>query len=49
MPAGVLNIVHGLGGKVGAAITSHPGIKAITFTGGTSTGADIARSRCSDV
>ncbi|MBN8639974.1 MAG: aldehyde dehydrogenase family protein, partial [Anaerolineae bacterium] len=43
MPAGVLNIVHGLGGKVGAAITSHPGIKAITFTGGTSTGADIAR------
>jgi len=43
MPAGVLNIVHGLGGKVGAAIIYHPGIKAITFTGGTSTGADIAR------
>jgi len=43
MPAGVLNIVHGLGGKVGSAITSHTGIKAITFTGGTSTGAEIAR------
>jgi aminomuconate-semialdehyde/2-hydroxymuconate-6-semialdehyde dehydrogenase len=42
-PAGVLNIVHGLGPKVGAAITAHPGIKAISFTGGTRTGAEIAR------
>ena len=42
MPAGVLNIVHGYGQKVGRAITSHPAIKAITFTGGTKTGADIA-------
>ncbi len=40
---GVLNIVHGLGSKVGSAITSHQGIKAITFTGGTSTGREIAR------
>ena len=43
MPPGVLNIVHGLGPKVGAAITAHPGIPAITFTGGTRTGAEIAR------
>lgn len=43
MPEGVLNIVHGLGAKVGSAISSHPGIKAITFTGGTKTGAEIAR------
>lgn len=43
LPAGVLNIVHGLGGKVGSAITIHPDIKAISFTGGTSTGAEIAR------
>jgi len=43
LPAGVLNIVHGLGTKVGAVITSHPEIKAITFTGGTSTGKEIAR------
>lgn len=28
--------------KVGRAITAHPKIKAITFTGGTKTGADIA-------
>lgn len=43
LPAGVLNIVHGLGNKVGAAIVSHPLVKAISFTGGTATGATIAR------
>lgn len=43
LPAGVLNIVHGLGPKVGAAIAAHPAITAITFTGGTKTGAEIAR------
>ena len=43
LPAGVLNIVQGLGNKVGAAIVSHPLVKAISFTGGTATGATIAR------
>jgi aminomuconate-semialdehyde/2-hydroxymuconate-6-semialdehyde dehydrogenase len=43
LPAGVLNIVHGYGYKAGAAIVAHPKIKAISFTGGTKTGADIAR------
>ncbi len=43
MPAGVLNIVHGLGQKVGAAISEHPDIPMISFTGGTQTGATIAR------
>jgi aminomuconate-semialdehyde/2-hydroxymuconate-6-semialdehyde dehydrogenase len=38
----VLNIIHGLGPKVGNAIVSHPNIKAISFTGGTSTGKHIA-------
>ncbi|HAX50236.1 MAG TPA: aldehyde dehydrogenase [Ignavibacteria bacterium] len=42
LPEGVLNIVHGYGHKVGRAITTHPKIKAITFTGGTKTGSDIA-------
>ncbi len=42
LPAGVLNIVHGLGHKVGDAMTKHPKIKAISFTGGTKTGATIA-------
>lgn len=44
LPAGVLNIVHGLGGKCGQAIVEHPEIKAISFTGGTVTGAAIAAS-----
>lgn len=43
LPNGVLNIVHGLGPKVGAALTSHPNIPVISFTGGTKTGAEIAR------
>jgi aminomuconate-semialdehyde/2-hydroxymuconate-6-semialdehyde dehydrogenase len=44
LPAGVLNIVHGLGPKVGAAIVAHRDVKAISFTGGTKTGEDIART-----
>jgi aminomuconate-semialdehyde/2-hydroxymuconate-6-semialdehyde dehydrogenase len=43
LPPGVLNIVHGLGPKVGAAIIAHPRTSAISFTGGTKTGAEIAR------
>ena len=43
LPKGVLNIVHGYGHKVGAAITAHPNIPLISFTGGTKTGAEIAR------
>jgi aminomuconate-semialdehyde/2-hydroxymuconate-6-semialdehyde dehydrogenase len=44
MPAGVLNIVHGLGGSAGDAIVKHKKIKAISFTGGTKTGEYIART-----
>ena len=43
LPKGVLNMVHGLGATAGQAIVSHPNIKAISFTGGTATGAHIAR------
>ncbi len=42
LPAGVLNIVHGLGEKVGQAISEHIEITAISFTGGTATGRKIA-------
>ncbi len=42
-PAGVLNVVHGRGAETGAALVAHPGIAAITFTGGTTTGEQIAR------
>ena len=42
LPPGVLNIIHGLGNKVGQAIVENPDIKAISFTGGTATGKRIA-------
>jgi aminomuconate-semialdehyde/2-hydroxymuconate-6-semialdehyde dehydrogenase len=42
LPAGVLNIVHGLGTGAGQAIVEHAEIKAISFTGGTATGRHIA-------
>lgn len=43
LPAGVLNIVHGLGTKAGSAIVTNKDVKAISFTGGTKTGEWIAR------
>lgn len=44
LPKGVLNIVHGYGHKTGAAIVAHPRIPVITFTGGTKTGGEIAKT-----
>src|SRR5690606_9512345 len=44
LPAGVFNVVHGLGQKVGAALVGHPGVPTVSFTGGTATGAEIART-----
>lgn len=41
-PPGVLNLVHGSGPKAGASLVDHPGIKAVSFTGGTATGKAIA-------
>ena len=43
LPGGVLNIVHGTGPKAGAALVAHPDVPTISFTGGTATGAEIAR------
>jgi len=42
LPDGVLNIVHGNGPNCGSAIVQHPDIKAISFTGSTRAGKDIA-------
>lgn len=44
LPTGVLNVVHGLGGKAGQAITAHPRIGTISFTGGTVTGRRVAEA-----
>jgi aminomuconate-semialdehyde/2-hydroxymuconate-6-semialdehyde dehydrogenase len=43
LPAGVLNVVHGLGRKLGPALVEHPDVAGISFTGSTAAGADIAR------
>jgi len=42
LPKGVLNIVHGLGSKVGDPLTTHPDVPVVSFTGGTVTGKHIA-------
>src|ERR1700736_2019735 len=44
LPNGVLNVVHGVGPNVGAAITAHPKICTISFTGGTVTGRKVAEA-----
>src|SRR5438552_2208128 len=44
LPNGVLNVVHGTGPNVGAAITTHPNINTISFTGGTVTGRKVAEA-----
>ena len=41
-PAGVLNVINGLGSKAGEAIVQHPAIKAISFTGSSAVGRRIA-------
>jgi aminomuconate-semialdehyde/2-hydroxymuconate-6-semialdehyde dehydrogenase len=44
LPAGVLNIVHGLGPKVGQSLVAHNDVPVISFTGGTKTGEGLART-----
>jgi aldehyde dehydrogenase (NAD+) len=43
LPAGVFNIVNGRGDVVGAAMTAHPDITKISFTGSTAVGKSILR------
>lgn len=42
LPKGVLNVIHGEGPRVGNTLSTHPKIKAVSFTGGTKTGSTIA-------
>ena len=42
-PPGVVNLVHGIGSSVGAALVNHPGVDKISFTGSTEVGRTIAR------
>jgi len=42
LPPGVFNLLHGLGPEVGAPLTAHDEVDAISFTGGTLTGRAVA-------
>ncbi len=44
IPKGVVNLVTGTGGEVGAAMIKHPKIRSISFTGSKDTGAYILKN-----
>ena len=49
LPAGVLNIVTGFGADAGAALTSHPGVDKLAFTGSLPTGSKIMGAAARDI
>jgi len=44
VPAGILNVLTGLGATVGKYLVEHPGVRMVSFTGGTGTGRAIAHA-----
>ncbi|HTV96132.1 MAG TPA: aldehyde dehydrogenase family protein [Steroidobacteraceae bacterium] len=44
VPAGVFNLIQGDGAGVGVALSSHPDVDLISFTGSTRAGVEIARN-----
>ncbi|WP_170396639.1 aldehyde dehydrogenase family protein [Ruegeria arenilitoris] len=44
LPAGALNVVPGLGAEAGAALSAHPGVQHISFTGSVATGALVQQA-----
>ncbi|MCB2037830.1 MAG: aldehyde dehydrogenase family protein, partial [Ottowia sp.] len=44
IPAGVLNLVHGMGKEAGEPLCAHPDVRAISFTGSTATGNRIVKT-----
>ena len=49
LPPGVFNVVQGLGEEVGPALTGHPGVSRISFTGSVPTARLIARSAAANL
>jgi betaine-aldehyde dehydrogenase/5-carboxymethyl-2-hydroxymuconic-semialdehyde dehydrogenase len=48
-PAGVFNVVQGIGEEAGAALVSHPGLRRISFTGSPETGRHIGRAAAANI
>jgi aldehyde dehydrogenase (NAD+) len=48
VPKGVFNLVNGTGPEVGAALSSHPDVDMVSFTGSTRAGTDVARRAARD-
>src|SRR5205823_12721030 len=44
LPPGVVNVVHGGGGAVGARLVEHPDVRVITLTGSRETGVEVMRN-----
>ena len=49
LPAGVLNVVPGLGPDAGAPLSEHPGIDKLAFTGSVPTGSRIMQAAARDI
>ena len=49
VPAGVFNLVNGTGPEVGAAISGHPDVDMVSFTGSTRAGVEVARNAAATV
>lgn len=49
LPAGVFNIVHGSGRELGTALSSHPDVDMVTFTGSTAAGVQVTNSAAPSV
>lgn len=49
LPAGVVNVVTGLGSTAGAALVAHPAVRHVTFTGSLPTGIQVAGSAASNI
>ncbi|RWB25710.1 MAG: aldehyde dehydrogenase family protein, partial [Mesorhizobium sp.] len=49
LPAGVLNIVTGLGGEAGQPLAEHPGVDKLAFTGSVPTGSKIMAAAARDI
>lgn len=49
LPSGALNVVQGIGEEAGAALTAHPGVDRIAFTGSAGTGRLVARAAAANL